>query len=92
MGKRTKQTFLQRRYTDGQLAHEKILSITSYYRNVHLTYNEVPSLTCSEWPSLTSPQIINAKEGVEKRVPSSTVGGNANWYNHYRKQYGVQSF
>ena len=42
----------------------------------------------SEWPSLTSQQIINAGDGVEKMVPSCTVGGNVNWYNHYGKQYG----
>ena len=29
----------------------------------------------SEWPSLKSLQIINASEGVEKREPSCTVGG-----------------
>ena len=28
-------------------------------------------------------QITNAGEDVEKKVPSSTVGGNVNWYNHY---------
>ena len=33
-------------------------------------------------------QIINAKEGVEKREPSYIVGGNVNWYNHYGKQCG----
>ena len=32
---------------------------------------------------------INAGEGVEKREPSYTVGGNVNWYNCYRKQHGV---
>ena len=25
----------------------------------------------------------NAEEGVEKREPSYTVGGNVNWYSHY---------
>ena len=33
-------------------------------------------------------QTINAGEGVEKREPSYTVSGNANWYSHYREQYG----
>ena len=28
---------------------------------------------------------------MEKREPSYTVGGNANWYNHYGKQYEVSS-
>ena len=45
----------------------------------------------SEWPSLISPQITNAAEGVEKREPSYTAGGNVNWYNHYGKQYGGTS-
>ena len=38
---------------------------------------------------IKSLQIINAGEGVEKREPSFTVGGNANWYDHYGEQYGV---
>ena len=33
MGRRSKQTFLQRRHTDGQKAHEKMLNITNYQRN-----------------------------------------------------------
>ena len=33
----------------------------------------------SEGPSSKSLQTINAGEGVEKRKPSYTVGGNANW-------------
>ena len=42
-------------------------------------------------PSLVSLQIVNAGEGVQKREPSYTVGGNANWYNYYGKQYGGTS-
>ena len=30
MGRRPQQTFLQRRHTDGQEAHEKMLNITNY--------------------------------------------------------------
>ena len=30
MGRRYKETFLQRRHTDGQQAHEKIFNITNY--------------------------------------------------------------
>ena len=33
-------------------------------------------------------QIINAREGVEERKPSYTVGENVNWCNHYEEQYG----
>ena len=32
--------------------------------------------------------IEKSGEGVEKREPSYTVGGNVNWYNHYGEQYG----
>ena len=35
-------------------------------------------LTRSEWPSSKNLQTINAGEGVEKREPSCTVGGNVN--------------
>ena len=38
--------------------------------------------------ALKSLQITNAGEDVESREPSYTVGGNVNWYNHYREQYG----
>ena len=36
---------------------------------------------------INNQQITKAGDGVEK-VPSSTVGGNVNWYNHYEEQYG----
>lgn len=42
-------------------------------------------------PSLRSQQIKNAGEGVDKRVPSFTVGGNIKWYNHCGKQYASTS-
>ena len=33
-------------------------------------------------------QTINAREGVDKRELSYTVGGNTNQYTHYGEQYG----
>ena len=42
----------------------------------------------SEWPSSENLQTINAGEGVEKREPSCTVGGNVNGYSHYGEQHG----
>ena len=41
-----------------------------------------------EWPSSKSPQTVNGREGVEKKEPSYTVGGNVNLYNCYGKQCG----
>ena len=44
---------------------------------------------CREVPLLKHEQkTMNAGEGVEKREPSYTVGGNVNWYSHYGEQYG----
>ena len=40
----------------------------------------------SEWLLSKCLQAINAGEGVERREPSYTVGGNVNWYSHYGEQ------
>ena len=45
MGRRSRETFLQRRRMDGQQAHDKMLNISNYYRNAHQNYNEVPPHT-----------------------------------------------
>ena len=45
MGRRPEQTFLQRRHTAGQEAHEKMLNITNYQRNANQNYNEIPPHT-----------------------------------------------
>ena len=50
-----------------------MLNVTKYQRNENQTYSEVPPHR-SEWPSLVSLQITNAREGVEKREFSYTVG------------------
>ena len=42
MGQRTKQTFLQRRHTDGLETHAKMLNIINYQRNANQNHNEVP--------------------------------------------------
>ena len=41
VGGRPKQTFHQRRHTDGHQTHEKALSIVNYQRNSNKNYNEV---------------------------------------------------
>ena len=41
-----------------------------------------------EPPSSKSLQAISTGEGVEKREPSYTAGGNANWYSCYGEQCG----
>ena len=65
-----------------------MLNITHSQRNANQNHNEVPFHTSQNGcdPSL---QTINAGEGVEKREPSHTVGGNANYYRYYGEQCGV---
>ena len=41
MSGKPKQTFLQRRLTDGQQTYENILNISHYQRNANQNYNEV---------------------------------------------------
>ena len=41
MSRRPKQTFLQRKHTDGQETHEKMANIAHYQRNENQNYNEV---------------------------------------------------
>ena len=41
-----------------------------------------------DWLPSKSLQTINAREDVEQREPSYTVGGNTNWYSHYGEQCG----
>ena len=52
--------------------HTKMLNITHYQRTANQNHSR------SEWLLSKSLQAINAGEGVKKREPSYTVGGNAN--------------
>ena len=78
MGGRPKQTFLQRRDTDGQQMHENMLNITNHQRNANQNHNEVSPHTGQNGHHQRNLQTINAGEGVEKREPTCTLGGNVN--------------
>ena len=78
MGGSPKQTFLQRRHTDGQEAHEKMLNITNYQRDSNQNYSEVSLHTGQNGHHQKNLQTINAGEGVEKRELSCTADGNVN--------------
>ena len=43
---------------------------------------------CLQKYTLPNPQTITAGEGVERREPSYTAGGDVKWYSHYREHYG----
>ena len=66
-----------------------MLNITHYQRNANQNHYEVTISHQSEWLRSKSLQIINAGEGVEKREPSYTVGGNANYYSHMEKSVEI---
>ena len=56
-----------------------MLNITQDQRNADQNHSEVPSHASQNGCDPTVyKQTINAAEGVEKREPSYTVGGNAN--------------
>ena len=88
MGRRSKQTFLQRRHIDGQKAHEKMLNIANYQRNANQNNNEISPHISKNGHHQKNLQTINAGAGMEKREPSYTDGGNVNWCTHYGEQYG----
>ena len=71
MGRRPEHTFFQRGNADGQQAHGKILSSTSYLGNANQNHNET-SLHMSEWLSSKRPQIEMQREHLYA-VDAATV-------------------
>ena len=58
--------------------HMKGCSTSLIIREVQIKTTMRYHLTPVRWPSSKNLQTINAGEGVEKREPSCTVGGNVN--------------
>ena len=48
-------------------------------------------LTPDRMAVIKIPQTTNVDEGLGKREPLRTIGGNADWCSHHRKQYGGSS-
>ena len=65
VGKRHKQTFLQR-HTDGSQTHERC-STSLIVREMQIKTTWCITSHLSEWPSSKSLQKLNAEEGMEKR-------------------------
>ena len=77
MSRRSKQTFIQRRHTDGQEVHEKMLDIPNREMQIKTTmrYHVIPVIM------VTIKKFTNNKAGedVQKREHSYTVSGDVSW-------------
>ena len=61
--------------------------VTNNQGNAHQNHSEISPHTCQN--GYHQKQTSSVDEGVKKRESSVAVGGDINWYNHYRKQYEV---
>ena len=91
MGRRHEQILFQRRHPDGQQTHEKMLNIAHHQGTTNQNHTEMPPYISQEWLKLTAQETTDVGKNVEKGEPFYTVGGNANWCSHSRKQYGGSS-
>ena len=82
MGRGHKQTFLQRRHTNGQQIYEKILNITNHQGNANQNHKEIPPHTSQNgYYQKVSKERVG--EPVGKGELLRTVDGTANWHSCY---------
>ena len=67
-----------------------MLNITGQQGNASENHYEVSAQNCQNGHHQKT-QITNVGDGVEKREPSYTVGGNVNWGGNFGEQYGGSS-
>ena len=73
------------------IAHQAPLSMglsQQEYQSGFIREMQIKTIMRSHLTPVRSLQTINARQGVEIREPSYTVGGNTNQYSHYGEQCG----
>ena len=90
MGKRCEQTILQRGYTNGQQAYEKMPNITNYMRNANQKYNEL-TLHIHQDDHYQSNIKVSGGKDAEKLESLHISSRNEKWYSCYGKLYGGSS-
>ena len=76
-GQRILIEIFQRRYTNSQQVHEKMLNITNHQRNANQNHSKTSYLL--EWLSSERQKIISIGEDVKKMELLYAIGGNVNW-------------
>ena len=62
---------------------------TCHQGNANQNYNEISPHTGQEWLKSTVQETTGVGEDVEKKEPSFTVSGNANWCGHLQNNMEV---
>ena len=87
MDRRPEKTFFKKRHTDGQQAHEKMLSISNHQGDANQNYNErsPPPVRVTIIKKIRKNKISSVGEDVQERELLCTVGGTVYWCSHCGK-------